>query len=236
MLENHHRIEKEILLGRQAVRKTSRSRSRAPLPDPDEQLHINTSNNPKAHGLPRISVSPAPIGSDVPLSVDTDAEAAYANGTSFTRTSPTNISGASTPRASDGRSSRDPMRSPLGRRKRASIPLEPTASDAEASGGTDSRPAVPPTPRQNTQPTTPSSFFTRFRTQSFPTLSSPFSTFHRTKQSGKESSRNSIATHAWSSDSSSEEELTLGDQRHIHHPSTVSMGGLAHTDDEADDD
>lgn len=233
MIENRHRIEKQILLGRQAVRKTSRSRSRAATLDQDEQLHSNTSNNYNAYGLPRISVSPIPGGSDVPLCVDTDAEAAYANGNSFTRTSTSNISGASTPRLNDSRSSRNPLRSPIGRRKWASALLDP--SDLKASD-TDSQAAKRPTPRLNNQPTTPNTFFTRFRTQSFPTLTSPFSTFHRTRRSGKESSRTSIATQAWSSDSSSEEDLTLDDRRHIHHPSTVSIGGLARTDDEGDDD
>lgn len=228
MIKNRHRIEKQILLGRQAVRKTSRSPSRPPMPDGDERFHSNTSNNNhNAYGLPRILLSPIPVGSDVPLSVDTDAEAAYANDISFTRTSATNMSGASTPRL---KNTRDPLRSPIERRKWASALLEP--SDVEASD-TDSR--VPERPMNN-QPTTPNTFFTRFRTQSFPTLTSPFSTFHRIKRSGKESSRTSIATQVWSSDSSSEEDLTLDDRRHIHHPSTVSIGGLARTDDEGDDD
>src|ERR1700729_4320142 len=98
MIENRHRIEKEILLGRQAVRTLARSRNRALAPDSTQGGAVPEPST--GTRLPRISLSPAPTGSDVPLSVDTDAEIAYANGahSSFKRGRSTDMSAVSTPR------------------------------------------------------------------------------------------------------------------------------------------
>lgn len=217
MIENRHRLEKEILLGRQAVRK-HQSRGRGTDPDIVHQDSIpETSSNTRR---PRISLSPAPQGSDVPLSVDTDAETAYANSARFTRGALVDTPSASTPHDSDNAPSRDILRSPLTRRKWASNLLEP--SDADGSGDGVYTPTAS-TARQFTQPGSPSGFFTRFRTQSFPALTSPFSTFGRSKRVGRENSKGSVTGQAWSSDSSSEEDLSMEDQRHAQHPSTISF-------------
>src|ERR1700676_3469935 len=105
MIENRHRIENEILLGRQAVR-SGEPRNHVLAPDssrgdlvPEPSIGIR---------LPRISVSPAPMGSGVPLSADTDAETAYATRahSSFKRSGSTEMSGVVTPRDTDNNSNR----------------------------------------------------------------------------------------------------------------------------------
>jgi hypothetical protein len=206
MIENRHRIEKEILLGRQTVRRSVQSRTPA-LPQDISQGAI-----PEPSTLPRISLSLAPLGSDVPLSVDTDAETAYVNGSypSFKRIRPADTSGVSTPRDSDNAGNQDPLRSPLTRRKWASNLLDVKLSDAEGSENSK-RHRVPPVPNHTNPPASPGGFFTRFRTQSFPALTSPFSTIRRSKLLGKQPRRNPSTDHAWSSDSSSDD-LTLDDR------------------------
>lgn len=222
MIENRHRIENQILLGRQAVRKTLQSRARALSPDPNAVTQgSSVPELSTGSRLPRISVSPARDGSDIPLSADTDTETAYVNGTHLFKRShyPVDTPNMSTPRDGDNASKQDPLRSPLTRRKWTSELLDAEMSDAEGSGnGARQRAphtAIPPTSKQISHPTTPSGFFTRFRTQSFPTLSSPFSTFHRSKHRGKEPSRTSVSGQPWSSDSSSED-LSLDDRRQIY--------------------
>ena len=205
MIENRHRIEKEILLGRQAVRASVQSRTRMLAPDSTEAGTVPSPLN--GARLPRISLSPASVGSDVPLSVDTDVETAYANGgqSLFKRGRSIDMS---TPRDSDQTANRDPLRSPLARRKWVSDLLDVKGSDAEGSENgyrnrTDA-PHVPrpPFPEPNTQPASPGGFFTRFRTQSFPTLTSPFTTLRRNTRPGMEPR---AIDHAWSSDSSSDD-------------------------------
>lgn len=68
MIENRARIERQIYLGRQAVRKTLQTSGRQATAE-------NTTTMPV-----RLSTTPPPTGTDHPLSVDTDAEAAYAAG------------------------------------------------------------------------------------------------------------------------------------------------------------
>jgi|SRR5882762_386186 hypothetical protein len=205
MIENRHRIENEILLGRQAVR-SGEPRNHVLAPD-SSQGDLSTGIR-----LPRISVSPAPMGSDVPLSVDTDAETAYATRahSSFKRGGSTEMSGVLTPRDTDNNSNRDPLRSPLTRRQWISDLLDTKGSDPEGSENdyhhSGSRVPVPSASASNTNTipsTSPGGFFTRFRTQSFPAL-------RQNKRPGKESSRNSTISHTWSSDSSSED-LVLDD-------------------------
>jgi hypothetical protein len=229
MIENRHRIEKEILLGRKAVRKSVQSRIPTLLPDITHGTIPEPSTSTR---LPRTSLSPAPMGSDVPLSVDTDAETAYANGSysSFRRCRPVDTSEISTPRDSDNTTSRDPLRSPLIRRKWASDLLDVRLSDSEGSDKSK-RHRSPPASNQMNPPASPGGFFTRLRTSSFPTLSSPFSAMRRSNRLGMEPSRHSSTDLVWSSDSSSSEDPALDDQRRLHHPSTLNFHKLDATDE-----
>src|ERR1700733_11587222 len=105
MIENRHRIEKEILLGRQAVRKVQQSKTRAL--SPDSNVVTQGSSVPEASTgtrLPRTS-SPGSDGPGIPLSIDTDAETAYANGM-YLPVKPKcsmDANGLSTPRDGDNR-------------------------------------------------------------------------------------------------------------------------------------
>jgi hypothetical protein len=232
MIENRHRIEKEILLGRKAVRKSVQSRIPALLPD---ITHGTTAEPSSGTRLPRTSLSPAPIGSDVPLSVDTDAETAYANGSysSFRRCRPVDTPGISTPRDIDNTTSQDPLRSPLIRRKWASDLLDVKLPDGE---GSNKRRHRSPSASNQTSPRASPGFFTRLRTSSFPTLSSPFSAMRRSNRLGMEPSRHSSTDLVWSSDSSSSEDPALDDQRRLHRPSILDFHKLDATDADADSD
>ncbi|CAK5275540.1 unnamed protein product [Mycena citricolor] len=104
MISNRAKIEKQIYLGRQYVR---------------QSLHA------KAAALP--ATTPPATGSDPPLSVDTDAEAAHLHKPRPLVSNKRPHSGTSTPR-DDGRQ-RDLLRSPAARRKWASNILHTNAAD-----------------------------------------------------------------------------------------------------------
>lgn len=189
MIANRAKIEKQIYLGRQFVRKSSKSKT-ASTPE-------NTSPRP---GLlfPPTSTTPPPSGSDRPLSVDTDAEKAFThNSRSFIRNkrihiSPSN-SGASTPRE-HGRHS-DPLRSPASRRKWASSLLN-------TGGHVSQQSTIPASSNSGSE-----GFFTRLRTKSLSTLASG----RTQKDMPIEPTED-----AWSSDTSSEDDLVdvLADDDH----------------------
>ncbi|TFK75876.1 patatin-domain-containing protein, partial [Pluteus cervinus] len=195
MIENRMRIEKQILLGRQTVRKLSKIRTtrgtpadsrRSPLGDNPEHPALDPQ-------LPPRSESPQATGSDHPLSVDTDAELAFANGSRWffkrAHSSASLLSsGTATPR--DPRL--DPLRSATMRRKWASeLRHSPVQED-------DSQQAQPTEkPRSN-------SFFARLKSASFSSL--PFqqvnSPVAQLQPGGGDDDED-----AWSTDSSSDEDL-----------------------------
>ncbi|KAJ7047339.1 patatin-domain-containing protein [Mycena alexandri] len=184
MIENRAKIEKQITLGRQFTRKSLK-----PKPVSSTPAGNNQSLPPR---IPLISTTPPPSGSDRPVSVDTDAENALThNSRSFFRNkrihaSPSN-SGASTPREQSRH--RDPLRSPVARRKWASSLLN-----------TDDKLSTSVIP-----PSSPSEgFFTRLRTRSFSTLA-PTTALTETPIE--------VTEDAWSSDSSFEDDYVLGEDR-----------------------
>jgi len=124
MIENRAKIEKQVHIGRQYVRTSLRGRP--PRPEPRSTLVDSTS--PNLH-KPLSSISPPNTDSEHPLSVDTDAEAAFIRGSRWffkrghAKLSPL-TSGATTPQHSS--SSRDPLRMPAIRRKWTSELLSPT--------------------------------------------------------------------------------------------------------------
>ncbi|KAF8621611.1 hypothetical protein AX15_007631 [Amanita polypyramis BW_CC] len=76
MIENRMRIEKQIFLGRRAIRKILHpSHDHIRLSEPAVRQDQHSARGTNRH-LPLRSVSP-PTGSDHPLSVDTEAEAAF---------------------------------------------------------------------------------------------------------------------------------------------------------------
>jgi len=76
MISNRARIEKQILLGRQAVHRASTSRSRTTSQEP-RQLIQRHDNEVLPMKTPGELLSSPPSPSDIPLSVDTDVEVAY---------------------------------------------------------------------------------------------------------------------------------------------------------------
>ncbi|KAF8195858.1 acyl transferase/acyl hydrolase/lysophospholipase [Mycena galopus ATCC 62051] len=149
IIANRAKIEKQIYLGRQFVRKSSKPKvATAPADTLQRQGH-----GPRP---PPIS-TPLSGSEDRPLSVDTDAEHAFTHNhrpffrTKRIRVSPSN-SGASTPREHNRQA--DPLRSPAARRRWASSLLNTGDNVSPASGISPlSAPAA-------------EGFFTRLRTRS----------------------------------------------------------------------
>ncbi|PPQ98554.1 hypothetical protein CVT24_004045 [Panaeolus cyanescens] len=144
MIGNRFRIEKQILLGRQAVHRACKNRPSTSSQEPRNILfkpagEVNNSDGIKRRG------SPSP-SSDVPLSVDTDAERSFIRGNrSFRR----------------GRISQN---SSPGRDRHISTMRRRTPAELDLSGITHS-PEDPPDPPQS------ASFFQRLRANSFSKLS-----------------------------------------------------------------
>lgn len=191
MIENRFRVEKQILLGRQLVH---RAKSKSKSTEPRNllmQKAIPESSSYRSQGMP-LSPSSPPSGSEgLPLSVDTDAEAAFARESRFYR---------------QGRTSRNP--SPNGIResrqlnpnsKRRRLIPETHEEDDVGQGNN----AVP---NSTGNPESPS-FFSRFRTNSM--LSLPFPLEYGRTTSRRESSVENRAENHWSSESSTDDEYHL---------------------------
>ncbi|KII95167.1 hypothetical protein PLICRDRAFT_97425 [Plicaturopsis crispa FD-325 SS-3] len=233
MIENRHKLEQQIFIGRQTVRKMQQQRGRAQANAP---LDVAPASTEPADEQAVPSTSRTPPRNEIPLSVDTDAEDAFANGSAwfFKR-------GHSPETWSAGHKHRGPdlLRAPIIRRKWAADMLESRTPSGEGSTNTgaatpESPPLVAspePLPKSALHsPRANSGFFTRLRTQSFPTLASPFSSgLKETAGKGKEVSREQTAAGAggetWSSDSSSDEDLSVDSRRQLHHPSVLNFSG-----------
>lgn len=221
------------------------SRARALPPNPSAAIQGSSVPQPSiGTRSPRASASPGSDGPEVPLSVDTDAETAYAKGINAPvkiKRAVKDATGLSTPRDCDDVANRDPLHSPSIRRKWTSELLDIKASDVEASGnGFVGKAHLNHSPSPGLKPAspTPSSagFFTRFRARSFPTLTSPFSTLHRGSRHlpRDPGSRTSVTSAPWSSDSSSEDLPLDSDRRHNPYPLS-RRGGGADTDSGGED-
>lgn len=217
MIENRYRIEKEILLGRQSARKSQQAHPRVETPGVEGLPPLTTD----IRTPPIFTASPAPTDAENPLAIDTDAEAAYANDLKVLpkreRTRPLpDILRRDTNR-------QDPLRSPVTRRRWASEMLD--AEDADSSEHSsqriNARRTPPSTSPRNVSPRS-SGFFSRFRTQSFPAVRSPFS--GNSNKSKSHLGEGSVAAdETWSTDSSSDEEFSLQDSLHMHHSSVLNM-------------
>lgn len=204
MIENRFRLEKQILLGRQAVRKLLKPGLAPPLPS--------------------TSAEGAAFLPEPPMSMDTDAENAFARGAEhFWRrggnrfVSPQPDTGASPSRTPE-------TRQELRRRKavselfvvderdsppqtpRAAITSPPSPKDGARSSTVVPEPINPPSPK---------AFFSRLRTPSFPSMPSPFASMRKSfgeSQDRSTSRPSSVIGRAdqWSSDSSSEGEGDWG--------------------------
>ncbi|CCM01576.1 uncharacterized protein FIBRA_03636 [Fibroporia radiculosa] len=232
MIENRFRLEKQIFIGRQAVRRALHPRvqersahrsdatpqERVPVPNPDTKFPVTSST---------------PIGSapsEAPLPVDTDVETAYflnsirdnkpvasgSNGTSSSLTSGHSL---------------DPRRPSLRRRQLAPNPSRRVENDTarEERGGATPDPPPPPSnsSSQHALPLTrhassshvnPVEFLRRLGNGSITGSFSPFSSIRRSsKQLVSETLQDSMAEPTWSGDSSSDDDdLSILSRRQRH--------------------
>ncbi|KAH7887712.1 acyl transferase/acyl hydrolase/lysophospholipase [Phlebopus sp. FC_14] len=224
MIENRYRIEKQIMLGRQVVRKAMQRVRSNPTPSETGAVIANGVDLPEPVTGTRLPVVPF---SNEPLSEDTDAEKAFTtNGTAWYfrrgRPAPTvnSESRAPTPYEAEYTNATDPLRSPVLRHKWASDLLNRGTFKTQGYGMGD-RPATPdppppihsPTAKQASTSSQPN-FLTRFRPRSLSALSIPFPTSHRlTKENGTKENKPSEVAQTWSSDSSTEDDISIDDPK-----------------------
>lgn len=223
MIENRYRLEKQVMLGRQAVRRAARARGQDPLShkvaEPQERVPIPITDTKIPPDItPPISAQPSSELPDGPLPADTDAEAAYMNGS-----------------RSAGRHHRhhpserfdEVHRTSARRRQRGSSALRReeggVLENAEVGGGTPD-PPLPTDPGaspmsaqhhiDNSGSNSPLGFFKRLRTGSISsTFSSPFSSLRRNARiAGPQ--QDSPVNASWSGDSSSDDGHSIVSRRH----------------------
>ena len=233
MIENRHRIENEVLLGRQAIRRALQNKEKS-----REAVKPQSNLVPQPVTGTRLSqdgtdTGPVPTTSEAPMSMDTDAEDAFKNGSRWFFKQDTSKSGSSTPRETESRNTRHPngvASRPLiwrgswpssffyaqdaGHPPTAPQPIvtEPASQSAESVS-------------QNATLPSSSSIFNRIRRKSV--LSSPFSTLRRTatrvgSRSGSEYGVGD-AQGSWSSDSSADDDLPSPDWRGLKHQAFPSL-------------
>jgi hypothetical protein len=202
MIENRFRLEKQVLLGRQAARRSLQSKTRTISPPPDS--HQETREQSGSTFLS--SAPPAPTGSDIPLSVDTDAETAFADGTHWffrrEQGTPPGTCGASTPREPGVNPQPLRLRTTLMRRKWAAFHGDDSSRSATPDLAMPSQSVV-----QQTSATGSKGFFVRLRSQSFPS----FSSLARTNAINAEVAADEV----WSSESSSEGDIGVDARRNV---------------------
>lgn len=233
MIENRYRIEKQILLGRQAVRRAIQRAQPSPSAVDTDGIVVNGNNLPEP--ITGINLPTAMKDTEPLLPMDTDTESAFADkGTAwyFRRGRPTAAasveSGGSTPNC-DGFLKNDPLRSPTLRRKWASDLLDQryNVDDPSPSNRPPTPdPPLPADPRRANHPASPS-FFTRLRRSSLSALKMPFSAQQKFSEasSGRSPSPDREGA-AWSSDTSSEDGFSLDDRTCTNVPVDADGAGL----------
>ena len=242
MIENRHRIENEVLLGRQAVRRALQNKEKtreAAKPQSGALLQsiAGTSRAPRDG----TDTGPVPTTSEAPMSMDTDAEDEFKKGSRWFFKGDTDKSGSSTPRNKEperrdarytnGAASNPPSwrgyswPSVFRAQDANHPPIAPQQTVAESvqhqGEGVTQNVMTPPSP----------SIFNRIRRRSG--VSSPFSTLRHTavrvasRQGSEYGAGDTQGT--WSSDTSSDEELPRPEWRgskHQQFPSPVNFEGV----------
>ncbi|KXN89616.1 hypothetical protein AN958_05483 [Leucoagaricus sp. SymC.cos] len=200
MISNRARIEKQILRGRQAVRAISRSRNFPSLQPEATSLHPTYRHEKEKERSAKQrsnGSSPLPTTSERPISVDTDAEEAFSQGSQWFyhrgRTRRAESPNADRAHEDPGR---DPLSSSQMRRKWASDLLSP-AEGSDVEGEKQSHISLE---KENRSRLSPSSFFRRL--PSFRNIRLPLSTerIHDTKEINHPPTND-----IWSSESSDED-------------------------------
>ena len=241
MIENRHRIENEVLLGRQAIRRVLQSKDKA-----REAAKPQSSQLPQSATGTRLpqdgtDTGPVPTTSEAPMSMDTDAEDAFKRGSRWFFKRDTNKSGSLTPRDKEAES-RETGRA-------SGVPSQPlTWSSGWPSFFHSQRTNnLPTVPQQNVAepiqqpdeivlqdviPPSSPSLLNRIRRRSI--LSSPFSTLRHTaarvaSRPGSEYGGDGQGT--WSSDTSSDEDLPSPEWRGSKLPQFSSLVNFEDVDD-----
>ncbi|KAF9453064.1 patatin-domain-containing protein [Macrolepiota fuliginosa MF-IS2] len=208
MIDNRIRIEKAILAGRRVMRTMSRARNYAALQPRAPLLHPERSSEQR-------SKEPSPIqtASERPISVDTDAEEAFSQGSQwFYRRGRARRAGSITSDHAKEEANYDPLSSFEMRRKWASDLLNPV--NAFDSGGMHSNRASPERQEPSTSRLSPTHFFRRLH--SFHSIHLPLSSERgQNIKEMKQVSNNEV----WSSESSDE-----GNDEHIYSHSFMNLG------------
>ena len=255
MIESRHRIENEVLLGRQTVRRALQNKEKS-----REAIKPQSGLLPQSIAGTQLSqdgtdTGPAPTTSEAPMSMDTDAEDAFRKGSRwfFKR----DTSGSSTPRYKepeprDAKYINGVASQPLSWRgswpsifNTQGVDHPPTARRQTVAGPTQQQSG---TVSQNVMSPSSPSIFNRIRRKSV--ISSPFGTSRHTAARAASRTGSELgageAQGTWSSDTSSdEEELPPPEWRgskHRQFPSLVNFEDvddipiLSSPDDEADDE
>lgn len=205
MIENRLRLERQVFLGRQATRKVQQTKHKDLSLSNDQSLPTLINPDPTLQHAHLYDL-------ENPLS-DIDTEDAQRI---FTRSY---VSSATNTAVTNGDAPGHQLRSSVTHRKWAAdahAASEQRAPEAETSAGRSRQSGLPRS----------GSFLERLRTQSFPGLPSPFATLRRTNSRifGKEPSQE--VDPAWSSDSSSGDDLSIEEQRRILPSSRVNLANL----------
>lgn len=199
MIENRTRIEKQILLGRQAVRKPVQARSkpvsRSASHEPRAMLP-KVANDLSKTTAAAITLSPPPSDSGDHVS---DAEAAFARSSRLFKR---------------GRSSKNTSphrledRNGYGLRGGGSR-LTSSLHDEDLKSGTAATPSTPKIPEQ--EPLQSPGFFSRLRTNSISNFSFGSFSYDRNPED-KLLDVSKTPEHTWSSESSSDDDFPFGDK------------------------
>ena len=243
MIENRHRIENEVLLGRQTVRRALQNKEKS-----RESAKLQSSLIPQPITGTRLfqdgtDTGPVPTTSEAPMSMDTDAEDAFKKGSHWFFKRGTNKSGSSTPR--DRETELKDVRRPNGLVNRPPSWRGSWSSSFFYAQGADQPPTTPgPTtaepPSQpsetvsdNVIPPSSPSIFNRIRRKSI--LSSPFSTLRHTaaRAGSRPTSEYGVGDDrgSWSSDTSSDDDLPSPEWRRLEHQQFPSLVNFEDFDD-----
>ncbi|KAL4075834.1 patatin-domain-containing protein [Scleroderma citrinum] len=227
MIENRYRIETQILLGRQAVRKAMQPVRSTPSAIDVDDATADGNNLPE---LTNTHLTATLRDTETPLPMDTDTENAFADkGTAWyfrrgrSTAAVTPESGPSTPHRNGSHHTNDPLLSPSLRRKWVSDLLDQRTDTNDAIDDRLTTPGSPPDLQRTNSPPSPN-FFAKFRPKSLSALTLPFSVPRRfsgpgaTKLQGPD-----VEELAWSSDSSSEDNFSFDNHKHsgVTHPTSV---------------
>jgi hypothetical protein len=242
MIQNRHRIENEVLLGRQAVRSVPQNKDKgreAAKPQSGQLPQSITGTRLPQDGT---DTGPVPTTSEAPMSMDTDAEDAFKKGSHWFFKRDPNRSGSLTPRdkGAEPRDSRHvngvATQPPTWRRSWSSFFHAQGADQALTTPKqTVAEPAEQPDEAvtQNVMLPSSPSIFNRIRRKS--ALSSPFSTLRHTASrvsSRPGSERGADDTQGiWSSDTSSDDDLPSPEWRGSRLLRSPSLGKFEDIDD-----